>query len=111
MIEERVQTVQQFQTDDWRHGVVDLVLKLRDGIIHPTQQIQLERILNRARSRGCLASLDDMIDFFRDSRNDTSEIFARIYKLAESGHITAQDFANVHAGYTTTIGGKVSSIK
>ena len=52
-----------------------------------------------------------MIDFFRDPRRDTSEIFARIYKLAETGHITAQDFADVRAGSTITIGGKVSSIK
>ena len=99
------------RSTDWRQGVVDLALKLRDGTIQPTQQIQLERILNRARSRGCLASLDDMIDFFRDPRRDTSEIFARIYKLAETGHITAQDFADVRAGSTITIGGKVSSIK
>ena len=78
---------------------------------HTGHHRELERILNRARSRGCLASLDDMIDFFRDPRRDTSEIFARIYKLAEAGHITAQDFADVRAGSTITIGGKVSSIK
>lgn len=71
--------------------------RMRQGTISQEESFRLERLLIRARLRGCSATLDDMIELFMDPRKTRREIVEKLHSFADHGEITMADFREVSA--------------
>ena len=102
MIEERVQTVQQFQTDDWREALAFLLIILRKIVANgeePNEEIYActYKLLKLANERGWEFTAEQMIGFCINEQNDVDIVESLPIALEVGGFLSEKDFDEMFA--------------
>lgn len=102
MIEERVQTVQKFQTDDWREALAFLLIVLRKNAANgedPEEWIYtgIYKILKLANERGWEFTAEQTIGFCINEENDVDSVESLPLALEAGGFLSEKDFDKIFA--------------
>jgi len=102
MIEERVQTVQQFQTDDWREALAFLLIALRKNAAigeEPDEEIYAGtyKLLKLANERGWEFTAEQTIGFCINEQNDVDSVESLPLALEAGGFLSEKDFDEIFA--------------
>lgn len=110
MIEERVQTVQQFQTDDWREALAFLLITLRKNAAigeEPDEEIYAGtyKLMKLANERGWEFTAEQTIGFCVNEQNAIDSVEALPLALEAGGFLSEKDFDEIFAASEQDGGG------